>query len=132
MEDSLDSGVEYEIVDDEEEHEELGGLAFEPEIVDPIPEQADAEAPEPMDSKRPDLPPPSSAKCYIRTLRLRRTLTVPIATPPIELLPRPSSLSLLLSPCNTARCATRCFDDLLHYLEPPNRNNIAVPFLFRP
>ncbi|KAI6695420.1 hypothetical protein NL676_023130 [Syzygium grande] len=41
--------VEYEIVDDEEEHEELGGLAFEPEIVDPIPEQADAEAPEPMD-----------------------------------------------------------------------------------
>ncbi|KAI6691708.1 hypothetical protein NL676_019418 [Syzygium grande] len=49
MEDSLDSGVEYEIVDDEEEHEELGGLAFEPEIVDPIPSKVDAEAPEPMD-----------------------------------------------------------------------------------
>ncbi|KAI6668242.1 hypothetical protein NL676_023805 [Syzygium grande] len=30
MEDSLDYGVEYEIVDDEEEHEEPGGLAFEP------------------------------------------------------------------------------------------------------
>ncbi|KAI6680524.1 hypothetical protein NL676_034405 [Syzygium grande] len=42
MEDSLDYDVEYEIVDDEGEHEELGGLAFEPEVVDPIPEQADA------------------------------------------------------------------------------------------
>ncbi|KAI6706044.1 hypothetical protein NL676_009006 [Syzygium grande] len=49
MKDSLDSDVEYEIADDEEEHEELGGLAFEPEVVDPIPEQADAEAPETMD-----------------------------------------------------------------------------------
>ncbi|KAI6678505.1 hypothetical protein NL676_039301 [Syzygium grande] len=49
MEDSLGSDIEYEIVDDEEEHEELGGLAFEPEVVDPIPEQVDAKAPEPMD-----------------------------------------------------------------------------------
>ncbi|KAI6677871.1 hypothetical protein NL676_038667 [Syzygium grande] len=52
MEDSLDSGVEYEIVDDEEEHEELGGLAFEPEIVDPIPEQSGSlPGPEPMDMR---------------------------------------------------------------------------------
>ncbi|KAI6680184.1 hypothetical protein NL676_034065 [Syzygium grande] len=35
MEGDPDSGMEYEIVEDEEEHEELGGLAFEPEIVDP-------------------------------------------------------------------------------------------------
>ncbi|KAI6704067.1 hypothetical protein NL676_013203 [Syzygium grande] len=41
--------VEYEIVQEEIEHEELGGLAFEPEVVDPAPEQADAEAPEPID-----------------------------------------------------------------------------------
>ncbi|KAI6682324.1 hypothetical protein NL676_036205 [Syzygium grande] len=38
-----------EIVEDEEEHEELGGLAFEPEIVDLVPEQVVAETPEPMD-----------------------------------------------------------------------------------
>ncbi|KAI6673508.1 hypothetical protein NL676_001414 [Syzygium grande] len=49
MEGNPDSEVEYEIVEEEVEHEELGGLAFEPEVVDPAPEQADAEAPEPMD-----------------------------------------------------------------------------------
>ncbi|KAI6696828.1 hypothetical protein NL676_016947 [Syzygium grande] len=49
MEGGPDSEVEYEVMEDEEEHEEFGGLAFEPEIVDPIPEQADAQAPEPMD-----------------------------------------------------------------------------------
>ncbi|KAI6702952.1 hypothetical protein NL676_012088 [Syzygium grande] len=49
MEGNLDSEVEYEIVEEEEEHEELGGLAFEPEVVDLAPEQADAQAPEPMD-----------------------------------------------------------------------------------
>ncbi|KAI6676487.1 hypothetical protein NL676_037283 [Syzygium grande] len=49
MESDPDSEVEYEIVKDEEEHEELGGLAFEPEVVDPVLEQADAGAPEPMD-----------------------------------------------------------------------------------
>ncbi|KAI6701129.1 hypothetical protein NL676_015453 [Syzygium grande] len=49
MEGDPDPGMEYEIVEDEEEHEELGGLAFEPEIVDPVPEQADPDAPEPMD-----------------------------------------------------------------------------------
>ena len=49
MEDNQDSEIEYEIVEDEEEHEELGGVAFELEVVDPILEQADAEAPEPMD-----------------------------------------------------------------------------------
>ncbi|KAI6703093.1 hypothetical protein NL676_012229 [Syzygium grande] len=38
MEGNLDSEVEYEIVEDEEQHEELGGLAFEPEVVDPVPE----------------------------------------------------------------------------------------------
>ncbi|KAI6670987.1 hypothetical protein NL676_005872 [Syzygium grande] len=32
-----DSGVEYEIVEDEIKHEELGGVVFELEIVDPIP-----------------------------------------------------------------------------------------------
>ena len=37
-----DSDVECEIVEDEVEHEELGGVVFELEIVDPIPEQADA------------------------------------------------------------------------------------------
>ncbi|KAI6699938.1 hypothetical protein NL676_014262 [Syzygium grande] len=49
MESNQDSEVECEIVEDEKEHEELSGLAFEPEVVDPIPEQADAENPEPMD-----------------------------------------------------------------------------------
>ncbi|KAI6698039.1 hypothetical protein NL676_018158 [Syzygium grande] len=49
MEGNPDSEVEYEIVGDEEEHEELGGLAFELEVVNPVLEQADADAPEPMD-----------------------------------------------------------------------------------
>ncbi|KAI6694014.1 hypothetical protein NL676_021724 [Syzygium grande] len=49
MESNPDSEVEYEIVEDDEEHEELGGLAFKPEVVDPVPEQAVAEVPEPMD-----------------------------------------------------------------------------------
>ncbi|KAI6706405.1 hypothetical protein NL676_009367 [Syzygium grande] len=49
MEGDPDSEVEYKIVEDEEEHEELGELAFEPEVVDPVPEQADADALEPMD-----------------------------------------------------------------------------------
>ncbi|KAI6707669.1 hypothetical protein NL676_010631 [Syzygium grande] len=48
MEGDPDSDVEYEIVDDEVEHEELGGVDFEPEIVDPVSEQVDAGAPEPM------------------------------------------------------------------------------------
>ncbi|KAI6680616.1 hypothetical protein NL676_034497 [Syzygium grande] len=43
------SEAENEGVEDEEEHEEFGGLAFEAEIVDPAPEQAGPEAPEPMD-----------------------------------------------------------------------------------
>ena len=38
MEDSPNSDVEYEIVEEEEEHEELGGLAYELEVVDPVPE----------------------------------------------------------------------------------------------
>ncbi|KAI6677621.1 hypothetical protein NL676_038417 [Syzygium grande] len=49
MEGYPDSEVEYEIVEDEEEHEKLSGLAFESEVVDPIPEQADADALEPID-----------------------------------------------------------------------------------
>ncbi|KAI6688790.1 hypothetical protein NL676_025618, partial [Syzygium grande] len=49
MEGNPNSEVEYKIVEDEEEHEELGGLAFEPEVVDPVPEQAAAEAHDPMD-----------------------------------------------------------------------------------
>ncbi|KAI6668837.1 hypothetical protein NL676_007059 [Syzygium grande] len=49
MEGDPNSKVEYEIVEDEEEHEELGGLAFEPEVVDPVPEQVNPDAPEPMD-----------------------------------------------------------------------------------
>ncbi|KAI6678502.1 hypothetical protein NL676_039298 [Syzygium grande] len=49
MEGDPDSEVKYEIVEDKEEHEELGGLAFESEVVDPVPEQADADALEPMD-----------------------------------------------------------------------------------
>ncbi|KAI6677421.1 hypothetical protein NL676_038217 [Syzygium grande] len=48
MDGNPDSKVEYEIVGEEEEHEELGGLAFEPEVVDPALKQASA-APEPMD-----------------------------------------------------------------------------------
>ncbi|KAI6707281.1 hypothetical protein NL676_010243 [Syzygium grande] len=49
MEGNPDSEVEYEIVKDEEEHEELGELAFEPEVVDPVLEQAVAEIPKPKD-----------------------------------------------------------------------------------
>ncbi|KAI6700065.1 hypothetical protein NL676_014389 [Syzygium grande] len=39
MEGNPNSKVEYEIVEEEEEHEELGGLAFESEVVDPALEQ---------------------------------------------------------------------------------------------
>ncbi|KAI6674182.1 hypothetical protein NL676_002088 [Syzygium grande] len=49
MEGNLDFEVEYEIVKDEEEHDELGGLAFEPKAVDPVSEQAVAKTLEPMD-----------------------------------------------------------------------------------
>ncbi|KAI6670211.1 hypothetical protein NL676_005096 [Syzygium grande] len=49
MDGDPDSEVEYEVMEDEEEHEEFGGVAFEPAVVDLAPEQADAEAPEPMD-----------------------------------------------------------------------------------
>ena len=61
MEDNQDSEVEYEIVDDEEEHKELGGIAFEPEVVDPIPEQAGVEAPEPMDLAKAEDQEPSES-----------------------------------------------------------------------
>ncbi|KAI6677425.1 hypothetical protein NL676_038221 [Syzygium grande] len=44
-----DSKVEYEIMEEEEEHKELGGLAFELEVVDPAPEQVDTAALELMD-----------------------------------------------------------------------------------
>ncbi|KAI6705704.1 hypothetical protein NL676_008666 [Syzygium grande] len=44
-----DSDAGHEFVEDDEEHEELGGIDFEPEIVNPVPEQADAEAPKSMD-----------------------------------------------------------------------------------
>ncbi|KAI6693626.1 hypothetical protein NL676_021336 [Syzygium grande] len=50
MEGNQDLEVEYEIVENEEEHEELGGVAFELEIVNPVPEQANAEAPASMDT----------------------------------------------------------------------------------
>ncbi|KAI6705982.1 hypothetical protein NL676_008944 [Syzygium grande] len=47
--DDTDSDTGDEILEVKEVHEELGGLAFEPEVVDPVPEQADVEAPESMD-----------------------------------------------------------------------------------
>ncbi|KAI6705702.1 hypothetical protein NL676_008664 [Syzygium grande] len=49
MEGNLDPKVEYEIVKDEEENEELGVVVFKPEVVDPVPKQVDVEAPESMD-----------------------------------------------------------------------------------
>ncbi|KAI6697959.1 hypothetical protein NL676_018078 [Syzygium grande] len=49
MEGNTNSEVEYEIVKDKEEHEELGGAAFEPKIVDLVLVQVDAEAPKSMD-----------------------------------------------------------------------------------
>ncbi|KAI6705703.1 hypothetical protein NL676_008665 [Syzygium grande] len=44
-----DSDTGHEFAEDDEEHEELGGIDFELEMVDPVPEEADAEALEPMD-----------------------------------------------------------------------------------
>ncbi|KAI6688837.1 hypothetical protein NL676_025665 [Syzygium grande] len=49
MEGNPVSEVEYEIVADEEEHEELGGVDFKTEIVYSIPEHANAKVSEPMD-----------------------------------------------------------------------------------
>ncbi|KAI6671397.1 hypothetical protein NL676_006282 [Syzygium grande] len=50
MEGGPDSEVEYEVMEDEEEHEEFGGIAFEPEIVDPKTKWGSGrQAPEPMD-----------------------------------------------------------------------------------
>ena len=50
MEDHQDVEAGYDLMEDQEEQGELGGLAFEPEVVDPPPEQADTEVPEPMDA----------------------------------------------------------------------------------
>ncbi|KAI6705981.1 hypothetical protein NL676_008943 [Syzygium grande] len=47
--DNIDSDTRDEILEVKEEHKELGGLAFEPKVVDLVLEQADVEAFEPMD-----------------------------------------------------------------------------------
>ncbi|XP_056159960.1 uncharacterized protein LOC130135278 [Syzygium oleosum] len=75
MESNQDSEVEYEIVEDEEEHEELGGVAFEPEVVDPIPEQVYAEAPEPMDIAEAEEQEPSESSSDLSAWERRTTIS---------------------------------------------------------